>query len=156
MELADVVGGQRDREPAAVVSDGQVAVPADAGDGPAVAVLDPVGGAEAESPVVAAGDDHVPGTGLVAVGQAHHRSRQVAVEAVGSGAAVELGDQVAGGGEHDRVQPGRPVGSPGGEGVVGGGGEVADMDAALVQVELERLRVTVAEREGGLRLRRGR
>ena len=48
-------------------------LPADAGDGPPVAVLDPVGGGEAESAVVAAGDDHISDTGLVAVGQTHLR-----------------------------------------------------------------------------------
>ena len=53
--LADIVGGESDGELAAVVSDGQVAVVADCGDGPAVAVLDPVGGGEAESAVVACG-----------------------------------------------------------------------------------------------------
>jgi hypothetical protein len=44
--LATVVGGQPDREP---VSDSQLTVPTDVGDGPAVAVFDPVGGGEAES-----------------------------------------------------------------------------------------------------------
>ena len=42
--VADVVGGESDREVAAGVPDRQVAVSADMGDGPAVAVLDPVGG----------------------------------------------------------------------------------------------------------------
>ena len=44
---------------------------ADVGDGPAVTVLDPIGGGEAESAVVAAGDDHISDTGLVPVGQRH-------------------------------------------------------------------------------------
>ena len=61
------------------------------------------------------------------------------VQAMGSGAAVEFGDQVAGGGEHDRVEPSRSVGSPSAERILGGGGEVADMDAALIKVEVERL-----------------
>ena len=69
----DVVGGQPDGEVAAGVPHGQVAVFADAGDGPAVAVLDPVGGGESESAVVAAGDDHISDTGLIAVGQTHLR-----------------------------------------------------------------------------------
>ena len=56
-----------------------------------------------------------------------------------AGALVELGDQLAGGGEHDRVQPGRSVGSPGGEDILGDGGEVADVDPAVVEVEAERL-----------------
>ena len=48
---------------------GQVTVFADMGDGPAVAVFDPVGGGEAKPSVVAAGDDHVSDTGPVTVGQ---------------------------------------------------------------------------------------
>ena len=68
-----------------------------------------------------------------------------------SGAAVQVGDQIAGGGKHDRVQPGRPVGSPSGEGILGGGGEVADVDATMIQVEVERLRVTVTERKRRVR-----
>ena len=108
----DVVGGEPDGELAAVVSDGQVAVPADCGDGPAVAVLDPVGGGEAESAVVGAGDDHIADTGLVPVRQAHLATGRVAAEAMITGAAVEFGDKLAGGGEHDRVQSGRPVGNP--------------------------------------------
>jgi hypothetical protein len=73
------------------MSDFEVAFLADSGDGPAVAVFDPVGGGEVKSPVVAAGDDYVSGAGLVPVGQPHHRIRHVAVEAVVSGAAVQLG-----------------------------------------------------------------
>ena len=61
-----------------------------------------------------------------------------------AGSAVEVGDEVAGGGEHDRVQPGGAVGSPRGEGVLGGLGEVADVDAAMVEVEPECARVAVA------------
>ena len=136
--VLDVFGGQPHREPAAVMSDFEVALLADSGDGPAVAVFDPVGGGQAESPVVTAGDDHIPGAGLVPVGQPHHRIRDVAVEAVVSGAAVQLGHQIAGGGKHDRVQPGRPVSGPRVEGILGGGGEVADVDATLIQVEVER------------------
>ena len=154
--IADVVGGQPDPEPAAVMSDSQVAVPTDVIDGPAVAVLDPVGGGEAKPPVVAAGDDHVPGTGLIPIRQPHHRIRHVPVEAVVSGAAVQFGDQIAGGGEHDRVQPGRPVRGPSGEGILGDGGQVADVDPAVVKVEVERLRVTVTERKRSRALRPGR
>ena len=51
----DVVGGQPDGQLAAVVPDGQVAVFADVGDGPAVAVFHPVGGGEPESAVVGSG-----------------------------------------------------------------------------------------------------
>ena len=65
--------------------------------------------------------------------------RQGVIEAMVPGAAVEFGDQVPGGGEHDRVEPGRPVGNPSGEGILGGGGDVADMDTAVIKVEVERL-----------------
>ena len=71
------------------------------------------------------------------------------VEAVVAGAAVEVGDEFAGGGEHDRVQSGGSVGRPSGEGILGDGGEVADMDAAVVEVEAECARVAVAEGERG-------
>jgi hypothetical protein len=50
------------------VSHGQVAAFADMGDGPTVAVFDPVGWGEAKSAVVAAGDDHIADTALVAIG----------------------------------------------------------------------------------------
>ena len=145
--LADIVGGESDREVAAGVPDGQVAVLADMGDGPAVAVLDPVGGSESESAVVAAGDDHISDTRLIAVGQTHNRMRHIPVEAMISGAPVEFGDQLAGGGEHDRVKSGRPVRGPGGEGILGGFGYVADMDAIVIQVEGEPRRVAFAEGE---------
>ena len=69
--LGDVGGGQPAGELVAGVPDGEVAVSADVGDGPPVAVLHPVGGAEAESAVVAAGDDHIADTGPVPVGQGH-------------------------------------------------------------------------------------
>jgi hypothetical protein len=69
--LADIVGGQPDDEVAAGVPHREPAVVARCGDGPAVAILDPVGGGESESAVVAAGDDHISDTGPVAVGQRH-------------------------------------------------------------------------------------
>jgi hypothetical protein len=52
---AHIAKGQPDGEVAAVVPDGEVTAPADAGDGPPVAVLDPVGGAESELAVVCCG-----------------------------------------------------------------------------------------------------
>ncbi len=70
-------------------------------------------------------------------------------EAMLAGANVQLGDQVAGGGEHDAVPVGGPVGRPGGEQVLDGGGLVADMNAVLVEVVAERGRVTGADGEGG-------
>ena len=66
-----------------------------------------------------------------------------------TGSAVEVGDEFAGGGEHDRVEPGGPVGNPRSEGVLGGLGEVADVDAADDQGRTPSARVAVAEGEGG-------
>ena len=86
--------------------DGEVTAPADAGDGPPVAVLHPVGRGESESAVVAAGDDHISDTGLVPVSQLHLSSGRDVAAAMISGASVQFGDKLAGGGEHDRVQSG--------------------------------------------------
>ena len=68
---------------------------------------------------------------------------------MGAGALVELADQFAGGGEHDRIQAAAPVGLPGREDLLGERGEVADMDSSLVEVEAERFGPAVAEGEGG-------
>ena len=145
----DVVGGEPD-EPAVVeVLHGQPAVAVDPVDGPAVAVLHPVGGAGAQPAVVAAGDDHVAGAGLVPVGQVDGCCRGAAADVFGAGALVELRGEFAGGGEHQRIQPGVPVGLPGGVQLVGGGGEVADVDPVVVEVEAERFRPALAQGKGG-------
>jgi hypothetical protein len=67
----DVVGGQPDRVVAAGVPYGQVGLLADLGNGPAVAVFDPVCRSEAQPSVVGPGDDHVSDAGPVSVGQGH-------------------------------------------------------------------------------------
>ena len=64
-----------------------------------------------------------------------------------SGATVEFGDQLAGGGEHDRVKSGRSVRDPSGEGILGGFGKVADVDAIVIEIEVERRRFAFAEGE---------
>ena len=120
---------------------------ADVGDRPAVAVFDPVGGGEAESAVVAAGDDHVSDTGPVPVGQRHLGCRRGVIETMRAGTAVEFGDEVAGGGEHDRVEPCRSVGNPSVEGILSRGGHVTDMDTAVIKVEVECLWFAFAEGE---------
>ena len=107
------------------------------GDGPAVSVFDPVVGGEAESAVVGAGDDHVADTGLVPIRQAHFAAGRVTAEAMITGLSVEFGDKLSGGGEHDRVEPCSSVGNPSVERILSGGGEVADMDTAVIKVELE-------------------
>ena len=105
------------------VSHGQVTLFADVGDGPAVAVFDPFSGGEAESAVVGAGDDHVSDAGLVSVGQGHFGCRGGVIESMRPGTAVEVGDQVPGGGDHDRVEPSRSVGNPSVERILGCGGQ---------------------------------
>ena len=62
-----------------------------------------------------------------------------------AGTAVEFGDQVAGGGEHDRVEPGRSVGNPSAERILSRGGQVADMNTTVIKVEVQRRRVAFAE-----------
>ncbi len=104
--LADKVGGESDREVTAGVPDGQVAVSADAGDGPAVAVPDPVGGTESESAVVGAGDDDISDTGLVPVSQVHLSSSRDVAEVIIASSSVQVGDRLPGRGQHDRVQSG--------------------------------------------------
>jgi hypothetical protein len=52
-------------------------------------------------------------------------------------ATVEFGDKLAGGGDHDRVEPSRSVGRPSVERILGGFGEVADMYMAVIKVEPE-------------------
>jgi hypothetical protein len=135
--FADVVGREPDGELAAGVPDREVAVSADVADGPPVAVLHPISGREAEPAVVAAGDDHIADAGLVPVGQLDLSAGWAAAESDGEGAVVEVGDQFASGGEHDRIEPGRPVCRPRLEGVLAGGGQVADVHPSVVQVEVE-------------------
>ena len=77
-------------------------------------------------------------------------------EPVGAGALVELADQFAGGGEHDRIQAAAPVGLPGGEDLLGEGGEVADMDCVAGRGRSRALRVGRRGGRGMRRLRRGR
>jgi hypothetical protein len=56
-----------------------------------------------------------------------------------AGAPVELRDQVARWGEHDRIQSTTPIGTPRLEEVFGDCCQVADMDALSVEVEAQRL-----------------
>jgi len=69
------------------------------------------------------------------------------VEAMITGATVEFGDKLAGGGEHDRVKSGCSVFDPSGEGSLGRFGTVADMDASVIEVEVERLWFAFTEGE---------
>ena len=69
------------------------------------------------------------------------------VEAMITGATVEFGDKLAGGGEHDRVEPSRSVGNPSVERILCRGGHVADMNTAVIKVKLEAPTVALAEGE---------
>jgi hypothetical protein len=67
-----------------------------------------------------------------------------------TGAVVELGDELAGRGEHDRVQSGRSILSPSGEGIIGDLGEITDMNPAMIEIEARCAGVAVPQRERGL------
>jgi hypothetical protein len=58
-------------------------------------------------------------------------------EAMLAGSAVELSGQLAGRGEHDRIESDGSVGNPSNKRILGGFGEVADMDPAVIKVEPE-------------------
>ena len=60
---------------------------------------------------------------------------------------IEFGDELAGRREHDRVESCRSVNNPSVKGIRSGFGEVTDMDASVIEVEVERRRVTFAEGE---------
>ena len=63
------------------------------------------------------------------------------------GTAVEFGDQLPRGRDHDRVEPRRPIGNPSVERILGRGGWVAYMDTAVIKVEVECLRFAFSEGE---------
>jgi hypothetical protein len=142
---ADVVGGQPDGALTLVVPDSQTTASTGMGDGPPVAVLDPVRGSESKPAVVGPGDDHISDTRLIAVGQTHLRRGWEVVEAMITGATVELGDKLAGGGEHDGVKAGRSIGNPSAECILGGLGTVADVNTTVIKIEVECVWFAVAE-----------
>jgi hypothetical protein len=109
--------------------------------------FDPVGGGEAESAVVAAGDDHVSDTGPVSVGQGQFGYCRRVIETMRAGTGVQLGDEVPGGGDHDRVEPSRSIGNPSAERILSRGGPIADMDPAVIKVEVECLWFAFSEGE---------
>jgi hypothetical protein len=127
----------------------QSAALGDVQDCPSVAVFDPVGGSDAEPPVVSAGDDHIAGRGPVSVGQLDLPARAGVVKAAGAGTPVQLGDEVAGRGDHEAVEAAVTVGLPRAEQLLGRGGGVADVDALLIEIEAERFRSAVTKGEGG-------
>ena len=72
--------------------------------------------------------------------------RRILVEAVVSGSTVEFGDQLAG-------EASMMASSPADRswthavGILGGGGKVADVDATVIEIEVERLWFAFAEGE---------
>jgi hypothetical protein len=64
-----------------------------------------------------------------------------------TGSAVELSDELAGGGEHDRVESDGSIGNPRNEGIFGDLGEITDMNAAMIEIEVECLWLAFAEGE---------
>ena len=66
------------------------------------------------------------------------------LEPVGAGLLVQLADQVAGGGEHDRLTARATVATPGLEDFLGHGALVPDVDAPTVEVEAQGFMVSIA------------
>src|SRR5215210_7066549 len=64
-----------------------------------------------------------------------------------TGSSVQVGDEVPGGGDHDRVEPSRAVRNPSMERILSHGGHITDMDTTVIKVEAECLWFAVAEGE---------
>ena len=73
-----------------------------------------------------------------------------------TGSAVELSDELAGRGEHDRVESDGSVGNPSGEGILGDLGEITDMNSAMIEIEAEGGFKRWSQRWVGLTVVRGR
>jgi hypothetical protein len=67
-----------------------------------------------------------------------------------TGSAVELGDELAGRSEHDRVQSSRSILNPSVERVLGDRGEITDMNTAMIEIEVECAGIAVPQGERGL------
>jgi excisionase family DNA binding protein len=146
--------GQLDRlaSPAgAVALDGEAAVRMDLLEGPLVAVLDPAPLAGDQAPVVAAGDDRVGAAGSGSIVEDYSVVADFAGEdAVGAGALVERGDDLAGLGCQDAALAGVRVGLPC---LVGAREElvvIAFADAALLLVGVDHIGVALAQAQGGV------
>ena len=94
-----------------------------------------------------AGGDDISDAGLIAVGQEHLGCRLGVIKTMRPGTAVEFGDKLAAGGEHDGVKAGRSIDDASGERILGGGGNVADVDSIVIEIEVERRRCAFAEGE---------
>jgi hypothetical protein len=64
--------------------------------------------------------------------------------------AVELSDELAGRGEHDRVESDGSVGNPGSERILGDLGQITDMNTALIEIEAECVGIAFPQGERGL------
>ncbi len=101
--LSHIAGGQRDRFASAAMRGMDAAVGVEGGDGPAVAVADPVA-AGGEAAVVAAGDDQVADAGSVAVGKVDFQRGLLSGEPGGSSPLVEIGDLATRRRQHQGVE----------------------------------------------------
>ena len=144
--VGDVCRGQRRVESGAPVPHREDAV-LDAGDDPAVAVLDPVGAADAERPVVAAGDHDIGDACLAVVGDPHRSSGE---PPRGLRPQVERPHQLPRRSEHHAVTSARALAGPRIEYLVGTGDCIADVDPVVIEVEAKSRRVAVAQIEGRL------
>jgi hypothetical protein len=102
------------------------------------------------TPIIGAGDDHVADTRPVSVPQTHFSPGQGTVATLIAGSAVELGDELAGRSEHDRVQSNRSILNPTGKGIVGDLGEITDMNTTIIEIEAECAGIAFPQGERGL------
>ena len=130
------------------VPDVEAAVPCDAGDGPAVTVLDPVGAADAEATVVVAGQMTSPAEARLPSASVDLGGWDGAGEAVCAGAVVESCDEFAGGREHQALAAGR-LSAAQALRTWSRRCRVADVDAVVVEVEPEGGSVAGSQGEGG-------
>ena len=77
----------------------------------------------------------------------HLRCCRGVIEPMRAGTGVQFGDQVQGGRDHDHIEPSRSIRNPRVERILARGGYVADMDPAVIKVEVECLGVALAEGE---------
>jgi hypothetical protein len=138
----DVLGRQHGDESGVAVSHSQRAV-VDARDGPAVAVLDPVGAAHAESAVVVSGEYDVADRRVRAVPQADLVAIGRVPEPGGPRSTVQLPHEVVGGRQHQAVPARRLLALPCVEDLVDDGGLAAGVDALVVEVVAEGLAVAI-------------
>jgi hypothetical protein len=103
-----------------------------------------------EASIIGAGDDHVADTGPISVPETHFLPGRGTVATMLAGAAVQVGDQLAGRSEHDRVQSGRSILNPSGEGILGDLGEITDMNPAVIEIEAECTGIPFPQGERGL------